>query len=207
MSPRGKENNDKMRADTKEKILEASLDVFSEFGYHGATMRKIAGAAGLSLGLVYHYFPTKEKVFRHLVDYALDASFEGMRVALSSPGSAWERIEAHAALVVGSMFQGKTARYFLLVLQALTQAENLPGLRPGLSRKMDRYHEILVPAIEEAQADGDAKRGDPEVLASVYLSMIHGLSTLPYQGKSFEKRVTPDLLSGVLSNREPRRKE
>jgi AcrR family transcriptional regulator len=64
MSPRGKKQNEQMRAEALEKIYIAALEVFAEYGYHGATMKRIAQATNLSYGLVYHYFPSKEAVFR-----------------------------------------------------------------------------------------------------------------------------------------------
>ena len=78
MSPRGMEQNEQMRAEAHAKISAAALEVFAEYGYHGATMRQIAKAAGLSGGLVYHYFPSKEKIFRRLVDFALEGSLAGL---------------------------------------------------------------------------------------------------------------------------------
>ena len=70
MSPRSQKLNDQMRSQTLAKIDSAALKVFAACGYHGATMRRIAQAAGLSYGLVYHYYPSKAKVFRRLVDFA-----------------------------------------------------------------------------------------------------------------------------------------
>ena len=55
MSPRSQKLNNQMRSQTLAKIDSAALKVFAACGYHGATMRRIAQAAGLSYGLVYHY--------------------------------------------------------------------------------------------------------------------------------------------------------
>ena len=79
MSPRGRKQNERMREETLGRIDTAALRVFAEYGYHGATMRRIAKAAGLSYGLVYHYFPSKARMFRRLVDFALSGSLEAMR--------------------------------------------------------------------------------------------------------------------------------
>jgi AcrR family transcriptional regulator len=49
MSPRGLEQNEKMRADALAKISRAALDAFTEYGYQGATMKRIAEAASLPL--------------------------------------------------------------------------------------------------------------------------------------------------------------
>ena len=78
MSPRGESQNERMRAEALEKITGAVLSVFTEYGYAGATMKRIAERAGLSYGLVYHYHRSKAEVFRSLVDSALESTISAM---------------------------------------------------------------------------------------------------------------------------------
>jgi AcrR family transcriptional regulator len=49
------------------KIEDAALKVFTRQGYHGTSVREIAQTAGVSLGNIYNYYPTKEKIFESLV--------------------------------------------------------------------------------------------------------------------------------------------
>lgn len=48
---------------TREAILDAALRQFSERGFKGASIRAIAGAAGVDAALVGHYFGTKQQLF------------------------------------------------------------------------------------------------------------------------------------------------
>ncbi|MFZ2448218.1 MAG: TetR/AcrR family transcriptional regulator [Syntrophobacteraceae bacterium] len=57
---------------TKERILDAALDVFSQKGFHSATTDEIAERAGVGKGTVYRHFETKEKLFEELVRLRLD---------------------------------------------------------------------------------------------------------------------------------------
>jgi AcrR family transcriptional regulator len=57
---------------TKEKILDAALEVFSEKGFHVATVDEIAEQAGLGKGTVYRYFANKEALFHDLVRIRLE---------------------------------------------------------------------------------------------------------------------------------------
>ena len=52
---------------TKEAILGAALEVFSEHGFHQATVEEIAERAGLGKGTLYRYFSNKEALFNELV--------------------------------------------------------------------------------------------------------------------------------------------
>ncbi|MFD6024400.1 TetR/AcrR family transcriptional regulator [Streptomyces griseoluteus] len=57
-------------ADTRDRILGAAREEFSERGYEKTSVRGIAKAAGVDSALVHHYFGTKEQVFEAAVSVA-----------------------------------------------------------------------------------------------------------------------------------------
>ncbi|MEW1646258.1 MULTISPECIES: TetR family transcriptional regulator [unclassified Streptomyces] len=57
-------------ADTRDRILAAAREEFSERGYEKTSVRGIAKAAGVDSALVHHYFGTKEQVFEASVEVA-----------------------------------------------------------------------------------------------------------------------------------------
>src|SRR2546427_10038644 len=56
------------RTATRERILDAALEVFARKGYHRAIVDDIVRTSGTSKGAVYHHFSNKEAVFLALVD-------------------------------------------------------------------------------------------------------------------------------------------
>jgi AcrR family transcriptional regulator len=54
--------------DTHARILSAATRVFSRRGYQAATVDNIAEEAGTSMGAFYHHFPSKEALFRAILD-------------------------------------------------------------------------------------------------------------------------------------------
>jgi AcrR family transcriptional regulator len=60
--PKASENRD-----TRRLLLDASLDLFAEHGFHGTGLRDIASAAGVREAAIYHYFSSKEALFEALV--------------------------------------------------------------------------------------------------------------------------------------------
>ena len=165
MTPRGQVHNEQMRAEALEKITNATLKLFAECGYHGATMKQIAQATGLSYGLVYHYFPSKDKVFFHLVESALEISKNIFGEALKTPGTAWDKIEKLSELLYKNAFTDENSLYFLIMLQAITQGKSIPELMEYIWEHTAHYG-LLPPLISEAQKSGEAAPGDPDVLAS-----------------------------------------
>jgi AcrR family transcriptional regulator len=51
----------------RERILEAALETFAEYGYRGASMRAIAAAAGISKPVVYDHFGSKRELYVELM--------------------------------------------------------------------------------------------------------------------------------------------
>lgn len=64
MSPRTKEENLKIQELTRQKIIMAALQLFAEKGYAPTSVSQIAKEAGISKGLIYHYFSSKEEVLK-----------------------------------------------------------------------------------------------------------------------------------------------
>ncbi len=62
MSPRTEEQFEKIREEKKTLILRTALELFATEGYHISTISKIAKQAGISKGLIYNYYSSKEEV-------------------------------------------------------------------------------------------------------------------------------------------------
>jgi AcrR family transcriptional regulator len=59
--------------DTRAKLLQAAVHVFSERGYEGATVRNICQRAGVNLALVNYHFGDKLELYLAVIRYAIDA--------------------------------------------------------------------------------------------------------------------------------------
>ncbi|MCO7221382.1 TetR family transcriptional regulator [Klenkia sp. PcliD-1-E] len=58
--------------DTRDAVLHAARTVFAELGFGGATIRRIAGEAGVDPALVHHYFGSKDELFLAAVRAPVD---------------------------------------------------------------------------------------------------------------------------------------
>src|SRR5690348_1956451 len=52
----------------RNQILDAATQVFSEKGFHGATIREVAQAAGIADGTIYNYFANKHALLLSILD-------------------------------------------------------------------------------------------------------------------------------------------
>ncbi len=68
-----KDTLDKMNPEKRIRLINAAMREFGENSFDKASTNKIVKEAGISKGLLYHYFDSKEDLFDYLFDYALDA--------------------------------------------------------------------------------------------------------------------------------------
>lgn len=87
------------RAQREERILDAAEREFDEHGFHGASMERIAHAAGITKALVYQYFESKEGVYTACVERGRAQMFEKLQLAAAAAGP-----ERMLEAVVGSYF-------------------------------------------------------------------------------------------------------
>lgn len=69
----------RIQARNRETILDAALEVFSQMGFRGATLDRIAEVAGLSKPNLLYYFPSKEAIHEALLSQLLDAWLDPLR--------------------------------------------------------------------------------------------------------------------------------
>ncbi len=170
--PRSKEANEEIRKETTQKILNAAIAVFAIKG-RAATMAEISAKAGVSEGLAYHYFASKEEIFAVLVKQAAEAG-----------GGPTERI---------AQIQGKPGtRLALLITYILENYRENPGMSQlmynvledekapidlkGLVQRNGRaIQDIMRQLIIEGQATGEIVKDDPDQLMVALLACFNGL--------------------------------
>ena len=67
MSPRTEKQYQIIRKEKRAIIKEAALELFANEGYHATSISKIARKAGISKGLMYNYFESKEDLLKEIV--------------------------------------------------------------------------------------------------------------------------------------------
>ncbi len=76
MTPRTKEQVAEIRTRSKDKILMAALDLFAKNGYHNTSVSAIARHAGISKGLIYNYYDSKEELLKGVIEMLMEDSSE-----------------------------------------------------------------------------------------------------------------------------------
>ncbi len=72
MSPKTTEQNEQIRAESRQRIMEAAFKLIAKNGYESTSVAMIAKEAGVSKGLLYNYFKSKEALVEVLVMSAMN---------------------------------------------------------------------------------------------------------------------------------------
>jgi len=83
----------KESSNQQEVLFRTALEMFSEKGFDGVSMRDIARHAGCSVSLIYNYYPSKSDLLHAIVGEA-QAQVGATLAELEQPGSATDRLAA-----------------------------------------------------------------------------------------------------------------
>ncbi|GMT44549.1 MAG: hypothetical protein IEMM0006_0381 [bacterium] len=83
----------KTKHNTEQLILEAARKVFIKKGLEGARMQEIADEAGINKALLHYYFRSKEKLFNHIFESAINGIFDGINKSIYEEGDVFVFIE------------------------------------------------------------------------------------------------------------------
>lgn len=166
VSPRSAQDNERIRVRSRERILAAALEVFSEKGYHDATISQITARAGVSRGLLTYYFPGKHDLVAELLGRYLDQ----LAAVLDVTGSPDERL---AAIIDGIVrAAATTVPVQRMALSLVVDPATHPLFAAAELRMEDR-----VRALEDGLRELFAARGaeDPALEEVVLRSVLEGV--------------------------------
>lgn len=181
--PRTEAQNQQIRDERQEQILQAAMKVFARRGMAAAKISDIASEAGLSHGLVYHYFKSKEEIFFTLVKKALRGSASVIQYAQQQEGSPLQKLRWLTQMILQNI-TGEGAYLFLIMMQAFTSDEIPEEVKQMMDDELAfSAIKATLPLIKAGQLTGEILQDDPEILAVLYYSFIQGLAISKIQWK------------------------
>lgn len=153
----------RQRAEARARLLRAAKEVFEEKGFLDVRVSDIAKQAGVSHGLFYHYFDSKQEIFRELtamVDRKLTDTIDVM-LDRASGATPYERLRT--AIRVHFERYRDEARMMAVIEEVSRYDEGVKAARDGLYKSEIKR---VVKAIRQLQERGLAdQRLDPDIAA------------------------------------------
>jgi len=168
--PRTKEASQQIRDESKQHILDKAAEVFANRGLASTKISDLAEAAGISQGLLYRYFGSKEDVFIELLERAVHGAIQRAQAALEIPGTPWDRL----LRLTEQFLNGMTNEP--MYHQIFSQALALPGRAREIVEELGTLRDILHQLIIDGQAGKQIINRDPDQLVLLYLCCLYGLA-------------------------------
>jgi len=164
------------RAEQKEKrreeILMVGLDLFIRKGYTATRIQDIAQEAGMSVGLLFHYFESKEKLYEELIRLGISGPQSVMANPAADPLTFFK--ETAENILDAVQHHPLTTKMFILMNQALHDESASPAVRDLLSQ-IDTITQS-VSLIKAGQENKTIREGDPYALSIAYWSALNSIA-------------------------------
>jgi TetR/AcrR family transcriptional regulator len=196
-----------IREENERVILAAAEAVFAEQGYGGATMAAIAARAGVPKPNVYYYFPTKERLYRAVVERVLTVWLE----AASSFDTSDDPAEALTSYI-GVKMDLARAMPLGSRIWASEIMRGAPAIQDFLDTTLTQWVRSRERVVRRWIADGKLKPIEPRVLLYMiwattqqYANAAHEIATLEHGGlndAAFERakrQIVESILGGVVA--------
>ena len=176
---------------TRERIMDAALNLFSNKGYHDTRMDEIVEEAQASKGAIYFHFPNKERLFLALMEQFADLLERRIREAIEQEAAGMQRV--HAALKACLDTFGK---YRLPAKIMLVQAVGLGSIFENKRLEVtDRFANLIRIYLDEAVRVGDIAPVDTEVVSHAMMGAIYSVVIRwVYTGEPTPERILTALL-------------
>lgn len=165
-----------MAKDTKEKILAAALDLFSQKGYEGTNIRELAASLGLVKSGIYKHYESKEEIWNALLDKMIAyygerfGSAEHLPPVPDSPKGLLDMTMRMVDITVHDEMIIKT-RKLLSIEQFRDDRARMLATKHFLTGLADMFTPVFAGMMEK----GLLRKDDPAMLAFAYTAPISAL--------------------------------
>jgi AcrR family transcriptional regulator len=166
-------------AETRAKLLDATVDCLYRYGYAGATTTLICEKANVSRGAQLHHFPNKAELVTTAVEHLFDRRHDEFKKAMARLPEFKDRADA-AIDFLWSAFSGPT---FYAWLELVVAGRTDPDLAPAVAETSERFSQAFHTTFAELF---------PELCASDLGQVIPEFAMSLLDGMAMARIVHPD---------------
>lgn len=145
MSPKTPEKNKEIREKTRQQIIDAAFEQFANNGFAKTSVAAVAKKAGVSKGLIYHYFNSKEAILEAIFDQLSDLGEENMSFPedYTAEDKIRKILEATFTFIETQSGLGK------LMISLALQKDAFAALKPKIDKINTEQIELFASIFEE----------------------------------------------------------
>ncbi|MBN2106358.1 MAG: TetR/AcrR family transcriptional regulator [Deltaproteobacteria bacterium] len=175
---------------SKEKIIEAAIEVFFDKGFDGASMREIAEKAGLTKPMIYYHFKNKEALYLELIEEYLELFCQGLESLLAEDSDPRARLSAIIDFFEQTFARGARV-YNIIQRETIGNGHYVDLLTEKYFIKLSQN---IAGFLQQGQQSGFIRPDlDPQLaemsLISILLLYFSGENVFQHMGRSMNTRV------------------
>lgn len=200
---RGHRTLDPKRSATRRReILRAAARVFAERGYYACTVEDIARAIGVSKGVIYYYFRSKDEICTEVVSAAIEGAIQRLEAVVAMGGTSAEMLRRAVAVHVEYNINDQEEGYYAMLV-----VHDVKALSPQSIRKVRElqraYGRAFASIVRRGIEDGSLLDRDIGVTTLTILTSANYVTDWFRPGGSLRvdevaNHVADQLLDGVL---------
>jgi AcrR family transcriptional regulator len=180
--------------DLRRDLLDAALELIAKDGPSAVSLRSLARHLGVSHAAPANHFPDKAALFTAI-------AVEGFTLLAGAMADGAGRLGPDAS--AGQRFRAAGRAYTGFALDhpahfAVMWQRDLLHQGPELAAAGDRTFELLLSSVRDIQSEGWASGSDPQAVAYLAWSVVHGLATLWLAGPLQHDRRPFDEIAGEV---------
>lgn len=158
--------------DRREQIIEAALRVFARKGFNGSTNKDIAKEAGITPGLIYHYFESKEELLKAAIE-----AHTPVGLIHSLPEQILDQApEIFLHFVAQKLLEIAESEPFVRLLRVfLPEVIYNPGIITFNLGAIQEVSEFLVRYLETKMESGELRRSDAALSVAIFTGSLFAL--------------------------------
>jgi AcrR family transcriptional regulator len=162
------------RAEVRERIVRAALDLVRRGGYRAASVAAVAARARVATGTVYRHFPSKSELFAEVFRVASQHEVDAVAAAMATPGPAADRIAAAVETFARRALRGRRLAWALLAepVDPAVESERLVFRQA--------YASLFSASLREGVFDGSLPAQDPNLVAVALTGAIGEVLAQPH---------------------------
>lgn len=172
---------DEAIAERRLAIMNHTAAIISASGVDGCSFAAVSEATGFSVGMIQHYFRTRNRLILATIDHRIHESEEEWRRIASRGENALAKIRDLLTFSVEGDKSFADAWGFWLELYAASHKDET--MRREVNNILELWRKFFLDVLEEAVAEGSVRPAhDPEDAARLLLAVVDGLAIQTING-------------------------
>ena len=159
-------------AETRAKLIEATLDVLLAEGYQNFTTQRVCDVAGVSRGAMLHHFPSRARLLASAIEHLLTVATDDIRRQACRVRSGEIPLRAFIDYLWTEQFSN---RLFYITLEHVTLARTDDDVRAELMPVVRRFHQALDETWQEFFHTASLPDPTVAIILNLTLCLLRGM--------------------------------